>query len=169
MLRIDNKWITSHYKKELYTARRTKPMEEYLKVKYNWNEQMLKDIHWPSIKTVQQQISHMKRMQMCKIVHGWLPVAHMHHHITGTNQCPGCKCYDKTIDHFLQCPHPSITEKRTNILKQMRAKGINWRYQKMSYTQLPKHSPPTLGRLKVTTINTIQQKKQRLNISKKLE
>jgi hypothetical protein len=38
MLHIDNKWITSHYKEELYTARRTKPMEEYLKVKYNWNE-----------------------------------------------------------------------------------------------------------------------------------
>jgi hypothetical protein len=123
MLHINNKWITSHYKEELYTARRTKPMEEYLKVKYNWNEQRLKYIHWPSIKTVRQQLSHTKRMQMCKIMHGWLPVAHMHHHITGTNQCQGCKCNNKTINHFLQCPHPSITEKRTNILKQMRAKG----------------------------------------------
>jgi hypothetical protein len=28
MLCIDNKWIMSHYKEELYTARRTKPMEE---------------------------------------------------------------------------------------------------------------------------------------------
>jgi hypothetical protein len=35
MLRVNNKWITSHYKEELYTARRTKPMEEYLKVKYS--------------------------------------------------------------------------------------------------------------------------------------
>jgi hypothetical protein len=35
MLPINNKWIMSHYKEELYTARRTKPMEEYLKVKYN--------------------------------------------------------------------------------------------------------------------------------------
>jgi hypothetical protein len=105
-------------------------MEEYLKVKYNWNEQMLKDIYWPSIKTVRQQLSHTKRMQMCKIMHGRLPVAHMRHHITGTNQCPGCKCNDETIDHFRQCPHPSITEKRTNILKQMRAKGIKLKIPK---------------------------------------
>ncbi len=130
MLRINNKWITSHYKEELYTARRTKPMEEYLKVKYNWNEQMLKNIHWPSIKTVQQQLSHMKRMQTCKTMHGWLPVAHMHHHITITNQCPGCKCNNKAINHFLQCPHPSIIEKRTDILKQMRAKGIKLKIPK---------------------------------------
>jgi hypothetical protein len=123
MLRINNKWITSHYKEELYTARRTKPMEEYLKVKYDWNEQTLNNIYWPSTKTVRLQFSHTKRMQTCKIMHGWLPLAHMRHHITGTNQCPGCKCNDKTINHFCQCPHPSITEKMTDISKQMRAKG----------------------------------------------
>jgi hypothetical protein len=51
MLQIDNTWFTSNYKGELYKARRTKPMEEYLKSKYNWNGSKLNDIHWPSIKT----------------------------------------------------------------------------------------------------------------------
>jgi hypothetical protein len=67
---------------------------------------------------------------MCKIMHGWLPVAHMRHCITGTNQCPGCKCNDESINHFLQCPHPSITEKKTSILKQMKAKGIKLKIPK---------------------------------------
>jgi hypothetical protein len=91
MLQINNIWITSHFKRELYKARRTTPMEEYLKTKYNWSKGTLNNIYWPSIKTVRQHLSHTKRMQTCKIMHGWLPVSHMRHHITGVNQCPGCK------------------------------------------------------------------------------
>ena len=106
MLKIDKAWITAHCKGELYKARRTKPMEEYLKTKYNWDDKILNNIHWPSIKTVRQQLSCTKQMQTCKIMHGWLPVVHMRHHITGINQCPGCKCTNETINHFLQCPHP---------------------------------------------------------------
>jgi hypothetical protein len=60
MLKIDNTWITAHYKGELYKARRTKPMEEYLKTKHNWDDRTLNDIHWPSIKTVRQQLSQTK-------------------------------------------------------------------------------------------------------------
>ena len=63
-------------------------------------------------------------MQTCKIMHGWLPVSHMRHHITGVNQCPRCKCTDETIDHFLKCPHPSITAQRKIVLAQMRLNGI---------------------------------------------
>jgi hypothetical protein len=125
MLQINNIWITSHFKRELYKARRTTPMEEYLKTKYNWSNRTLNDIYWPSIKTVRQQLSQTKRMQTCTIMHGWLPVTHMRQHITGINQCPGCKRTDETIDHFLQCPHPKITEQRRIILAQMKLRGIN--------------------------------------------
>jgi hypothetical protein len=73
----------------------------------------------------------MKKMQMHKTMHGWLPVTNMHHHITGTNQCPRCKCSDETLDHFLQCPNPAITEKRKGILTQMRTPtGIKLRIRK---------------------------------------
>ena len=117
MLQINGTWITAHHKGKLYKARQTKPMEEYLKRKYNWSNRTLNDIHWPSIKTTRQKLSHTKQMQTCKIMQGWLPVAHMQHHITRINQCPGCKCTDKTMDHLLQCPHPSLTEQRRNLHK----------------------------------------------------
>ena len=120
MLQINDKWITPHYKGKLYKARQTKLMEDHLKSKYNWINHTLKDIQWPSFKTVRQKLSHTKRMQTCKIVHGWLPI----------NQCPGCKCTDETIDHFLQCPHPSLTEQRKAILMQMKMKGIKLRIPK---------------------------------------
>ena len=130
MLRINDTWITSHYKVELYRSRRTKPMEDYLKVKYNWTDEILNDIYWPSIKTVRHQLSQTKRMQTCKIMHGWLPVMHMRHHVTGLNQCPGCKCTDETIDHFLKCPHPKILAQRKLILTQMKTKGIKLKIPK---------------------------------------
>ncbi len=45
MLRINDTWITSHYKGELYRARRTKLMENYLKAKYNWTNKTFNDIY----------------------------------------------------------------------------------------------------------------------------
>ena len=98
-------------------------MRAYLKTKYNWTHATLNNIYWPSIKAVCQHLSHTKRMQTCKIMHGWLPVSHMRQHITGINQCPGCECTDETLDHFLKCPHLKITEQRGVILAQMRLKG----------------------------------------------
>jgi hypothetical protein len=99
-------------------------MEEYLKTKYSWTDKTLRDIHWPSVKTVRRQLSHTKRMQTCKIMHGWLPVAHMHHHITGVNQCPGCKSTNETINHFSKCTHPTLVVQRTKAIDQFYATGL---------------------------------------------
>ncbi len=61
-------------------------------------------------------------------MHGWLPTGHMRHHITGTNQCPGCASTVKTIDHMLKCPHPTLKKKREEILKQL---VVNGKHQKI--------------------------------------
>jgi hypothetical protein len=47
----------------------------------------------------------------------------MRHHITGINQCPGCTSTNETINHMLKCPHPTIKEKREEILSQILVKG----------------------------------------------
>jgi len=47
----------------------------------------------------------------------------MRHHITGINKCPGCTSTNETIEHMLKCPHPTIKEKREEILSQMLVKG----------------------------------------------
>ena len=56
-------------------------------------------------------------------MHGWLPIGHMRHHVTGLNQCPGCTSANETINHMLKCSHPSIQRKPTEILAQMIVKG----------------------------------------------
>ena len=58
-----------------------------------------------------------------KIIHDWLPVMHMQGHITGNRQCPACAHPDETLDHLLQCPHPSLTRIRTEALNTALKKG----------------------------------------------
>ena len=56
-------------------------------------------------------------------MHGWLPIGHMRHHVTGIHQCPGCTSTDETINHRLTCPHPTIKRKYEEIMSQMLVKG----------------------------------------------
>jgi ribonuclease HI len=123
MLKIGKTWITSHYKKAIYDAHRTPAMTAYMINKYSWTTDTIKTVNWASINSVRRTLSDTKRMQTCKIMHGWLPLGHMRHHITGINQCPGCTSTNETIDHMLKCPHLTITEKREVVLSQMLVKG----------------------------------------------
>ena len=123
MLKIGKTWITAHYKKAIYDAHRTPAMTAYMIDKYPWTADTIKTVNWESIKSVRRSLSDTKKMQTCKIMHGWLPLGHMRHHITGINQCPGCTSTNETIDHMLKCPHPTITEKREVVLSQMLVKG----------------------------------------------
>ena len=59
-----------------------------------------------------------------KILHGWLPVMHMHGRITGDTQCPGCGTTDETIDHMLRCPNEQMQAVRTQAIIKIREAGI---------------------------------------------
>ena len=62
-------------------------------------------------------------MHMSKIMHGWLPVMHMHGHSTGVTQCPGCPNANETLDHLLQCPHLLLVEARKEGIHTIFNKG----------------------------------------------
>jgi hypothetical protein len=104
MLKIRKTWITAHYKKAIYDAHQTPAMTAYMINKYSWTTDTIKTVNWASINSVRHTLSDTKRMQTCTIMHEWLPVGHMRHHITGINQCPGCTSTNETIDHMLKCP-----------------------------------------------------------------
>ena len=123
MLRIGKTWITAHYKKSIYDAHQTSALSTSTKNKYSWSKDTINTINWASINSVRCNLPDTKKMQTCKIMHGWLPTGHMRHHITGTNQCPGCASTNETIDHMLKCPRPTMKKKREKILKQLVVKG----------------------------------------------
>ena len=123
MLRINGTWITSRYKKEIYRARRAGPIKTFSMEKYKWTSEVYDSIYWTSVGAVRAKLTHTKKMQTCKIMHGWLPVGHMRRHITGMNQCPGCNCTDETIRHVTQCPHEKMQAKRKVIFDVVRKVG----------------------------------------------
>ncbi len=123
MLRIKKRWITAKYKKELYDARRTKYMRIYCMEKYGWDDETFDSIHWESVSSVRSKMTGTQQMQTMKIMHGWLPIMHMRHHITGVNQCPGCKHTDETMTHLFQCPNAAMKERRTKVLDNFLKQG----------------------------------------------
>ena len=48
-------------------------MREYCKENYKWKEKMFDLVYWASVGTVRKKLSETKRMQVCKIIHNWLP------------------------------------------------------------------------------------------------
>ena len=68
--------------------------------------------------------------QTSKILHGWLPTAHMVGHVTENTQCPGCACGDETIDHMLRCPNALMKKKRREAIAALRKKGLKARVPK---------------------------------------
>ncbi|KAL7544882.1 hypothetical protein ACHAWF_012866, partial [Thalassiosira exigua] len=134
MLKVAGRWVTSKYKKHIYNAYRRPQTVAYMQGQYGWTVGEINSIHWDSIGRVRTKMNVKWRRQTSKIMHGWLPTMHMRHHVTGTNQCPGCTCRDETIDHMLRCPHPLMKRKREEVVEHLRKKGLKSRVPKRIVT-----------------------------------
>ena len=77
MLWIEQTWITSKYKEEIYRARITGSMGIYCKERYGWTDDVFDIVSWDSVSRVCRKLMHTKRMQTCKIMYGWLPIEHI--------------------------------------------------------------------------------------------
>ena len=123
MLRIGKCWITSKYKYHLYEARRAPPFRLYMKEKYKWTDEVFDSIDWEAIGRCRNKQSITKKMNTCKIMHGWLPT--MNKNFTSkVDQCPGCVCPNETTNHVLVCPNVRMVDKREEIVEALRKKGL---------------------------------------------
>ena len=123
MLRIGRMWITSKYKAHLYEARRTPLVRKYMKEKYKWDDETFDSIDWPAIGRCRRKQTALKKMQTCKIMHGWLPITNKNF-IHDTTQYPGCVCPRETTNHLLVCPNQVMKTKREEIVAALRKKGL---------------------------------------------
>ncbi len=112
MLRIGDKWITSHHRQHIHWEHHAYALREYCMTKYGWDNDTFDSIDWGAIKRVRSRCTPTQQMQTSKILHDWLPpVMHMLSHMTGNAQCPGCSCPNEMIQHLLHCPHPLMKAK----------------------------------------------------------
>jgi hypothetical protein len=127
LLRIGDKWITSHTRRHILWERRAHILRDYCHDRFKWDDDTFYGISWPIIRAVRRRCTHTQRMQSSKIMFGWLPVMHMLAHMSGNSQCPGCTCVDETLDHLFTCPHPILVAKREEIITDLRKKGLKRR------------------------------------------
>ena len=126
MLRIGERWVTSHHQQEIHRARHEPALRAYCLEKfkkYNWDDDVFDLVSWSSVGSVRRKYGQTKRMFTSKTMYGWLPIGHMRHHITKVNQCPGCRHDDETMEHLFRCTHRSCVTTRTKALKELASQG----------------------------------------------
>ena len=123
LLRVHDTWVTSHMDRMICNAHWESTLVAYCKTKYLWTDDVFATIDWLVIGAARKKCTKTQLMQTSKIIHDWLPVMHMQGHMTGNRQCPACAHPDETLDHLLQCPHPSLVRIRKDTLATAMKKG----------------------------------------------
>jgi hypothetical protein len=125
LLNIDTMWITSQQRRHVCKGKWEQALVGYCRQRYGWDQNTFEQVYWKAVKTVRSACTTTQQRQISKIMHGWLPIGHMHGHTTGNTQCPGCPCLDETMDHLFQCPHTNLMEKKDELITSIRTKGIS--------------------------------------------
>ena len=121
-LRIGSTWITTNLASEISRAHHSKAIREYCGLKYNWSSAIMGTIHWEVTRIARRRGSPTDFTRSSKLMHGWLPVMHMHGHTTGVTVCPGCGDPCETVDHMILCPNPRMRQAREDAYLLFRAK-----------------------------------------------
>jgi ribonuclease HI len=124
LLRINGKWITTKLKEEINRACHRDDLWEYCKTKHHWTEETMSSILWSALQKARAGRTFASMVHTSKLLHGWLPVMHVHGRVTGSTQCPGCEETDETIDHMLSCPHERMETVRHQAIINVREQGI---------------------------------------------
>lgn len=124
LLRINGKWITTKLKEQIHKARHWDELWEYCKTKYHWTEEIMSSILWSAMRRARAGRTLPSMVHTSKLLHGWLPVMHMHGRATGSTQCPGCGEPDETFDHMISCPHERMETARQQAITNVREQGI---------------------------------------------
>ena len=118
-------WITSQQPRYICKGKWGQALVEYCRQRYGWDQNTFDKVYWKAVRTVRSACTTTQQRQTSKIMHGWLPIGHMHGHATGNTQCPGCPCPDETMDHLFGCPHTELMAKKDDLITSIRTKGIS--------------------------------------------
>ena len=123
MLKIGSTWITADVGRHITHTAHANKLQQYCQDKYGWTEDVFKNIHWTLISAARSRHTPPSRIRISKILHGWLPVMHMHGHSTGNTKCPGCDHEDETFEHMLRCSHPDMLAMRGTVGEKLKTFG----------------------------------------------
>ena len=121
--------VTSKYESALRFQASAQPLKEYIRIRNNWSVQTCDTVNWTAHgKSLRSHLP--RKTHLVKLVHGILPInSKIHRHDQVRSLCPCCKRQRETWQHILQCPAPSRSEWRKNMLNAMDKKCESLRTQ----------------------------------------
>jgi len=143
-LQIENKVIHHLAQHRLRDAATQAEYFMYLQEKFEWENQQIQDIHWPSVNRAMQQLDKPTRRIISKIIHKWLPLETRYHVCSESTQqyCPSCHTQAETADHFLQCTHPTCQQLWDELINRIQQLSIKNSITTWYRTNLYKASDP---------------------------
>ena len=159
LLKIGPTWITSDVNRHITHAVHELGLHTYCQDKYGWTPDVIQNIHWKVIMAARSRHTPASQIRISKILHGWLPVMHMHGHSTGSTQCPGCDHDDETFEHMLRCPHPDMRARRAVIEGNLQTTGRRLGAPKIFITAFGRYLSGALqGQQEVTPPTPLSQR-----------
>jgi hypothetical protein len=123
---LDNIKITSSLSSTLADHWHTAEAKQYLLERHGITDQLLRNIHWPSLRFSLQKFSSHRRATLVKAIHRHLPTQQklfQQGRIAMSSLCPRCLHADETNSHIYCCPDASAVQQRkalwTELLKQL--------------------------------------------------
>lgn len=149
MLYINQQPITSKYQECIKDAYWTNKLFSYYKGKFQWDDQVIQQIHWTSFDEALRKLSHsdIQRIQKYNINHLHTNVRENYFHPHKSSLCPACTCCPETNYHVVQCQ----AESRHQLIK-------DWERSILEYLSQD-HTPRTVKIALMMGLRSWQQNK----------
>jgi hypothetical protein len=120
---IQNQSITSKIKRHVHHAAQTPKLHKYLKEKFEWNDNIITMIDWPTLAEILKKYKD-KWLTMVKHLHDISPTGHIAHRNNPAlpHECPACSEPTEDNIHVITCGHNSRRQWRTVTIQELRHK-----------------------------------------------
>ena len=123
MLKLNGRWITTHFRECIQFANVAPPMIEYVKRRLDIDDATFHSINWTSIGRVRATHKFGRIVRTSKMMYGWMPVGHNWYKCKlESDRCPCCGAKDETFEHLLACDHEDLTVVKKNAYLRIQKK-----------------------------------------------
>ncbi len=119
---MNNQVITSGIKEAIRREIGRQNLETYIMKKNRWNQYTFNLVDWKNHKTAMRKLPKTDRRIIIRFIHRWMPTgAYVKRQANDHDaRCPLCLGRNEGTNHFLQCRHATIIEKRDEMLKKLK-------------------------------------------------
>jgi hypothetical protein len=110
-LKINDKYINSHYPKIVNLAFHSIALREHYATKYGWSAKTIDSLWWPVYFQSLAKLADPDKSQIQKFVNNRMPALYReqkyYKKATSTGYCKQCRLYNENEDHIIRCRIPS--------------------------------------------------------------